>query len=58
MARDKLHSLYQRESVQQYNSIFWETTALVHNMTEDEKVDKYTYGLKPQFKREVLMKIS
>jgi hypothetical protein len=24
-------------------------------MTEDEKVDKYTHGLKPPFKREVLM---
>jgi Ty3 transposon capsid-like protein len=55
MARDKLHSLYQRESVQQYNSIFLKTITLVHNMTEDEKVDKYTHGLKPLFKREVLM---
>ena len=55
MARDKLHSLYQRASVQQYNSVFLKTITLVHNMTEDEKVDKYTHGLKPLFKREVLM---
>ena len=55
MARDKLHSLYQRESVQQYNSIFLKTITLVQHMTEDEKVDKYTHGLKPIFKREVLM---
>jgi hypothetical protein len=44
MARDKLHSLYQRESVQRNNSICFKTITFVPNMTEDEKVDKYTYG--------------
>lgn len=55
MARDSLHKLHQTNTVQQFNSEFLKTITLVRNMTEDEKVDKYTYGLKPHLKREVLM---
>ena len=55
MARDSLQKLHQTNTVQQFNSEFLKTITLVRDMTEDEKVDKYTYGLKPHLKRGVLM---
>lgn len=55
MARDKLHRILQRESVQQYNSVFMKTITLVKDMTEDEKVDRYRRGLRPNLQREVML---
>jgi hypothetical protein len=52
---DKLHKLHQTDTVQQFNYEYLKTITLVRDMTEDEKVDKYNYGLKPHLKREVLM---
>jgi Ty3 transposon capsid-like protein len=55
MARDKLHNLRPTNTVQHFNCDFLKTITLVRGMTDHEKVDKYTDGLNPHLKCEVLM---
>lgn len=52
--RDKLRELVQHKSVSAYLAEFRNVSLMIPNMTEDEKVDKFCVGLKPQVRLEVL----
>lgn len=53
-ARDKLRRLTQRYSVAAFLAEFRNTVLAIPNMTEDEKVDRFCQGLKPQIRLEVM----
>ena len=53
-ARDKLRRLTQRYSVAAFLAEFRNTILAIPNMTEDEKVDRFCQGLKPQIRLEVM----
>lgn len=52
--RDKLRRISQKSSVERYLAEFRNTVILIPNMTEDEKIDRFCVGLKPQIRLEVL----
>lgn len=52
--RDKLRTLYQKGSVSAYLNLFRNIVISIPNITEDEKLDKFCSGLKPEIKLEVL----
>jgi len=53
-SRDKIRKLTQRNSVSAYLAEFRNVSLMIPNMTEDEKVDRFCVGLKPQIRLEVL----
>src|SRR3954451_8787393 len=53
IARDKLARLRQTSSVRAYNSIFMSTVLEINNISEYEKLDRYTRGLKDRVRQEV-----
>jgi hypothetical protein len=50
-----LYKLRQTDTVQQFNYEYLMAITLVRDLTEDEKVDMYTYGIKPHPKYQRLM---
>lgn len=54
--RDKLAKLVQTGSVAAYSEIFLRTVLSILGITEDEKVDRFTRGLKPAAQREVWLR--
>lgn len=52
-ARDKLCSLVQTSTVSAYASIFRQTVSKIHDMSEADKVHKFTFGLKYAIKQQV-----
>ena len=53
-SRDKLRRLTQRFSVAAYLAEFRNVILTIPHMTEDEKVDRFCQGLKPQIRLEVM----
>ena len=53
-ARDKLRKLSQRTSVSSYLTEFRNTVLAIPRISDDEKLDRFCSGLKPQVKLEVL----
>jgi len=53
-SRDRLRELQQKGSVSSYLNIFRNITISIPNMSEDEKLDKFCAGLKPNIRLEVL----
>ena len=53
-SRDRLRRLVQRASVSSYLNEFRNLVLNIPNMTEDEKLDKFCAGLKPEIRLEVL----
>ena len=52
-ARDKLRSLHQNKSVIAYLNEFRNTVMVIPRISEDEKLDKFVSGLKPEVHLEV-----
>ena len=55
-ARDQLHPLLQMGSVRDYTATFRHLTAIIGNMSEDEKLDRYIRGLKTRTRNQVELK--
>jgi hypothetical protein len=55
-ARDQLHPLVQTGSVRDYTGIFRHLCAIIGNMSEDEKLDRYIRGLKTRTRGQVELK--
>jgi hypothetical protein len=55
-ARDKLHHLTQTGSVRDYTAAFRHLVAIIGNMSEDEKLDRYVRGLKTRTRCQVELK--
>lgn len=53
-ARDRLRGLVQKTSVSTYLSMFRNIVIAIPGMSEDEKLDRFCAGLKPQVRLEVL----
>ena len=53
-ARDRLRNLYQRRSVGSYVTEFRNIALTIPGITEEEQLDRFCEGLKPQIKLEVL----
>jgi Retrotransposon gag protein len=53
-ARDKLRNLYQRRSVGSYVTEFRNIALTIPGITEEEQLDRFCEGLKPQIKLEIL----
>lgn len=53
IARDKLASLHQITSVHEYSFQFRTLVLEIPSMSEEEKIDRFVRGLKPQTRREV-----
>ena len=55
MARAQLHSLRQTSSVSAYIQEFLSLISSVPNMTEEERIDKFLFGLKGNLKRDIML---
>ena len=55
-ARDQLHPLTQTTSVRDYTATFRHLCAIIGNMSEDEKLDRYIRGLKTRTRGQVELK--
>jgi hypothetical protein len=55
-ARDLLHPLTQTGSVRDYTATFRHLSAIIGNMSEDEKLDRYIRGLKTRTRGQVELK--
>jgi len=55
-ARDKLHPLMQTSSVRDYTAQFRQLAAIITNMAESEKLDRYIRGLKTRTRGHVELK--
>jgi len=55
-ARDLLHHLTQTSSVRDYTASFRHLSAIIGNMSEDEKLDRYIRGLKTRTRGQVELK--
>ena len=53
-ARDRLRKLYQKTSISAYLSEFRNIALTIPGMIEDEQVDRFCQGLKPQIRLEVM----
>lgn len=55
-ARDQLHPLVQTTSVREYTATFRHLCAIINNISEDEKLDRYVRGLKTRTRTQVELK--
>ena len=55
-ARNRLRSLQQRTSVSQFYAEFVRATLEIPGITEDEKMDRFLAGLKPNLQREIVLR--
>jgi plasmid maintenance system killer protein len=55
-ARDQLHNLSQTTSVRDYTATFRHLCAIIDNISEDEKLDRYVRGLKTRTRGQVELK--